>query len=87
MSRPHLLDALRDRVLLADGGLGSFIQASDLTIEGDFMGQENCSEILTLSRPDFVRDFHTRFFAHIFGDDQFRVGRDLMIGQRLFVTT
>ena len=63
MSRPHLLDALRDRVLLADGGLGSFIQASDLTIEGDFMGQENCSEILTLSRPDFVRDFHTRFFA------------------------
>jgi len=63
MSRPHLLDALRDRVLLADGGLGSHIQASDLTIEGDFMGQENCSEILTLSRPDFVRDFHTAFFA------------------------
>ncbi|MCC6717701.1 MAG: homocysteine S-methyltransferase family protein, partial [Acetobacteraceae bacterium] len=63
MSRPHLLDALRDRVLLADGGLGSHIQASDLTIEGDFMGQENCSEILTLSRPDFVRDFHRAFFA------------------------
>ena len=62
MTRPHLLDALRDRVLLADGGLGSFIQASDLTVERDFMGQENCSEILTLSRPDFVRDFHTRFF-------------------------
>ncbi len=63
MSRPHLLDALRDRVLLADGGLGSHIQASDLTIEGDFMGQENCSEILTLSRPDFIRDFHSAFFA------------------------
>ncbi len=62
MSRPHLLDALRDRVLLADGGLGSHIQASDLTIEGDFMGQENCSEILTLSRPDFIRDFHRGFF-------------------------
>jgi 5-methyltetrahydrofolate--homocysteine methyltransferase len=62
MSRPHLLDALRNRVLLADGGLGSHIQASDLTIEGDFMGQENCSEILTLSRPDFIRDFHRAFF-------------------------
>jgi len=62
MSRAHLLDALRDRVLLADGGLGSHIQASDLTIEGDFMGQENCSEILTLSRPDFIRDFHRAFF-------------------------
>ncbi len=62
MSCPNLLDALRDRVLLADGGLGSHIQASDLTIEGDFMGQENCSEVLTLSRPDFIRDFHRGFF-------------------------
>ena len=63
MSRPHILDALRDRVLLADGGMGSHIQASDLSIEKDFMGQENCSEILTQSRPDFIRDFHAGFFA------------------------
>ena len=62
MSRAHILDALRDRVLLADGGIGSHIQASDLSIDGDFMGQENCSEILTQSRPDFIRDFHRRFF-------------------------
>ncbi len=63
MSRPHLLEALRARVLLADGGLGSYIQAATLDIERDFMGQENCSEILTLSRPDFIRDFHRSFFA------------------------
>ncbi len=63
MTRPHLLDALRDRVLLADGGLGSHIQASDLDIATDYRGQENCSEILTLSRPDFIRDFHRTFFA------------------------
>ncbi len=63
MSRPHILDALRDRVLLADGGMGSHIQASDLSIEKDFLGQENCSEILTQSRPDFIRDFHRGFFA------------------------
>jgi 5-methyltetrahydrofolate--homocysteine methyltransferase len=63
MSRPHLLDALAARVLLADGGLGSYIQAADLDIARDFQGQENCSEILTLSRPDFIRDFHRSFFA------------------------
>ena len=62
MSRAHILDALRDRVLLADGGMGSHIQASDLSIDVDFMGQENCSEILTESRPDFIRDFHRGFF-------------------------
>jgi 5-methyltetrahydrofolate--homocysteine methyltransferase len=62
MTRPHLLDALRDRVLLCDGGLGSHIQASDLDVERDYLGQENCSEILTLSRPDFIRDFHRGFF-------------------------
>ncbi|HEY0419941.1 MAG TPA: homocysteine S-methyltransferase family protein, partial [Acetobacteraceae bacterium] len=61
-SRPHLLEALSRRVLLCDGGLGSHIQASDLDIERDFQGQENCSEILTLSRPDFIRNFHRGFF-------------------------
>ena len=30
MSRPHLLDALRDRVLLCDGGMGSRVQALTL---------------------------------------------------------
>ena len=62
MTRPHLLDALRDTVLLCDGGMGSHIQASNLDIERDFLGQENCSEILTQSRPDFIRDFHRGFF-------------------------
>ena len=33
MSRPHLLDALRDRVLLCDGGMGSRVQALTLDIE------------------------------------------------------
>ena len=27
MTRPHLLDALRDQVLLCDGGMGSRVQA------------------------------------------------------------
>src|SRR5919107_1372453 len=61
-SRPHLLDALRDRVLLCDGAMGSRVQALDLDVEHDFWGRENCTEVLNLSRPDLVRDVHRGYF-------------------------
>ena len=63
MSRPHLLDALRDQVLLCDGGMGSRVQALTLDIEKDYWGQENCTDILSLSRPDLIRDIHRGYFA------------------------
>ncbi len=63
MSRPHLLDALRDRVLLADGGTGSHFQAVALDTEADYWGRENCTDILCLSRPDIVRELHRSYFA------------------------
>jgi len=53
-----LLDALADRVLLCDGGTGSRVQAMDLEVERDYWGQENCTEVLNLSRPDIVREIH-----------------------------
>jgi 5-methyltetrahydrofolate--homocysteine methyltransferase len=53
--RPHLLDVLKDRVLLCDGGTGSRVQAMTLDIERDYLGNENCTEVLVLSRPDLVR--------------------------------
>ena len=62
MARPHLLDALRDRVLLADGGMGSRVQALTLDVERDYWGQENCTEILNLSRPEMVREIHRGYF-------------------------
>jgi len=62
MSRPHLLDALRDRVLLCDGGFGARVQGMTLDIERDFLGKENCTEVLILSRPDIVRDIHRGYF-------------------------
>jgi 5-methyltetrahydrofolate--homocysteine methyltransferase len=52
------LEALGERVLLFDGAMGTQIQSRDLSIDGDFMGQENCSEALNLSRPDLVREIH-----------------------------
>ncbi len=63
MTRPHLLDALRDRVLLCDGGMGSRVQALSLDIEKDYWGRENCTDVLVLSRPDMVREIHRGYFA------------------------
>ena len=62
MNRPHLLDALRDHVLLCDGGMGSRVQALTLDVEKDYWNQENCTEILNLSRPDLVREIHRGYF-------------------------
>ncbi len=61
---------LKDRVLLCDGGMGSKVQALDLDVEKDFWGHENCTDILTRSRPDVVRRIHT---------DYFNAGSDMVI--------
>jgi 5-methyltetrahydrofolate--homocysteine methyltransferase len=61
-ARPHLLDALRDRVLLCDGGMGSRVQALTLDIERDYWNRENCTDVLCLSRPDLVREIHRGYF-------------------------
>ena len=62
MTRPHLLDALRDTVLLCDGGMGSRVQALTLDVERDYWGRENCTEVLNLSRPDLVREIHRGYY-------------------------
>ena len=59
MSR--FLDKLSEEVLLCDGGMGSRVQAMDLTLE-DYWQQENCTEVLNLSRPDIVREIHRGYF-------------------------
>jgi 5-methyltetrahydrofolate--homocysteine methyltransferase len=63
MSRPHLLEALKNHVLLCDGGMGSRVQALTLDTEKDFWDRENCTEVLNLSRPDLVRDIHRSYYA------------------------
>jgi 5-methyltetrahydrofolate--homocysteine methyltransferase len=55
---PKLIDALNERVLLCDGGTGSRVQAMDLDVARDYWGQENCTEVLNLSRPDIVHEIH-----------------------------
>jgi methionine synthase I (cobalamin-dependent) len=43
--------ALAERVVVADGAMGTMLQASDATID-DFSGYEGCNEILNVTRPD-----------------------------------
>ncbi|MBK7469559.1 MAG: homocysteine S-methyltransferase family protein [Betaproteobacteria bacterium] len=58
----RFLDTLRSRVLLCDGAIGTLIQARDWDVEKDFLGRENCSEILNLTLPDYVEATHVAYF-------------------------
>ncbi|HEY2540606.1 MAG TPA: methionine synthase, partial [Stellaceae bacterium] len=59
----HFLDYLSDRVVLCDGAMGTQVQARNLDIERDFLGNENCTEIVCESRPDLVREIYCSYLA------------------------
>jgi 5-methyltetrahydrofolate--homocysteine methyltransferase len=60
--RSPLLTALSDRVLVADGAMGTMLQAADLSMD-DFLGHEGCNEILNITRPDVVGAVHVAYLA------------------------
>jgi 5-methyltetrahydrofolate--homocysteine methyltransferase len=53
--------ALAERVLVADGAMGTMLQAADPSM-ADFQGHEGCNEILNITRPDVVRGVHDAYF-------------------------
>ena len=55
------LTALTERVLVADGAMGTMLQAADLSL-ADFDGLEGCNEILNVTRPDAVAGVHEAYF-------------------------
>src|SRR3954449_3749753 len=57
-----LLAALRERVVVADGAMGTMLQDHDLGLD-DFEGLEGCNEVLNATRPDVVRAVHEAYFA------------------------
>ncbi|GGP49363.1 methionine synthase [Streptomyces melanogenes] len=57
-----LREALATRVVVADGAMGTMLQAQDPTLE-DFQDLEGCNEILNITRPDIVRSVHQEYFA------------------------
>ncbi|WP_235583090.1 homocysteine S-methyltransferase family protein, partial [Kitasatospora sp. Root107] len=57
-----LREALASRVVVADGAMGTMLQAQDPSME-DFEQLEGCNEVLNLTRPDIVRAVHDAYFA------------------------
>ncbi|HUR73303.1 MAG TPA: methionine synthase [Sporichthya sp.] len=60
-SPQDLRAALAERVVVADGAMGTMLQAHDLALE-DFQSYEGCNEILNVTRPEVVRAVHDAYF-------------------------
>ncbi|MCX4777330.1 methionine synthase [Streptomyces sp. NBC_01264] len=56
-----LRQALATRVVVADGAMGTMLQAQDPTLE-DFEQLEGCNEVLNVTRPDIVANVHREYF-------------------------
>lgn len=57
-----LREALATRVVVADGAMGTMLQAQEPTLD-DFENLEGCNEILNITRPDIVRSVHEEYFG------------------------
>jgi 5-methyltetrahydrofolate--homocysteine methyltransferase len=51
---------MSERVVVADGAMGTMLQASDVSLD-DFRGHEGCNELLNETRPDVVRSIHDAY--------------------------
>ncbi len=59
-AQPGLGLASGGQVLVADGAMGTMLQASEVSL-GDFDGHEGCNEILNVTRPDLVSAVHQAY--------------------------
>ena len=55
-----LRSALLNRVVIADGAMGTMLQAQNPTL-ADFQNYEGCNEILNVTRPDIVKSVHNQY--------------------------
>ena len=69
MTHNRLNDTLQERILLLDGGFGTMVQRYGLS-EADYRGERfrelpgqlrGCNDLLNLTRPDIIREIHTRY--------------------------
>ncbi|CAM5435346.1 methionine synthase [Streptomyces tanashiensis] len=60
--RRSLREEFATRVVVADGAMGTMLQAADPSMD-DFRNLEGCNEILNLTRPDIVASVHDAYFS------------------------
>ncbi len=58
-----ILSAASKRTLVLDGAMGSTLQGIDLDIERDYLGHENCVDLLVRSRPELIQSIHEGYLA------------------------
>jgi 5-methyltetrahydrofolate--homocysteine methyltransferase len=63
-SNSDYLELLRRKVVVFDGGTGTWLQQQDLSAE-DYGGadMEGCTDILVDTRPDLIRRMHSEYYA------------------------
>jgi 5-methyltetrahydrofolate--homocysteine methyltransferase len=82
----QLYDALNDRILVIDGAMGTMIHQAPLSIETDYLGRENCPEILVVTRPDVILGIHRAYLeagADIIETDTFGGARVALADNKL----
>jgi 5-methyltetrahydrofolate--homocysteine methyltransferase len=55
-----LIEAVRSRVVVADGAMGTMIQEANPSLD-DFQGHEGCNEILNVTRPELIKSIHAQY--------------------------
>ena len=57
----HIKTAIESGLFVLDGAMGTAVQAIDTDVLRDYLDRENCTDILSKSRPDIVRSIHDSF--------------------------
>jgi 5-methyltetrahydrofolate--homocysteine methyltransferase len=63
MDRLPFLELVKKRVVVLDGAMGTSIHTYPLDLQRDWMGHENASEVLNLTRPELIQEIHESFLT------------------------
>jgi len=53
---------IQEKIIVCDGAMGTEIQRRNLTLD-DFHGLEGLNELLSLTRPDVIKDIHAGYYS------------------------
>src|SRR5215831_1466261 len=72
------LAAVRDHIVVFDGGMGATLEMFELSLEDDYKLPGRCHEALILNRPDVIEGVHTSMLdagAVVLETDTFQASR------------
>ena len=59
--RPTLVERFSQGIIVWDGAMGTQIHNLDLDLNTDYKGCENCTDILSMTRPDAIAEIHRAY--------------------------